>query len=210
MSEFAAAGTYTYVVTEAEGGIGGVTYDGTEHVVTFEVEDDLEDSLVLAEGTEQLVTVDIENTYEADSRDVSVKKIWNDADDADTIRPDTIQAQLFADGDAYGKPVALSEANGWSYTWTGLEATRNGKAIAYTVDEVSVPNGYTKTISGDATTGFVITNTHKPDKPHRMPKTGDEFDRTMMQVLGLAGATLAGIGAVLVVRGYLRRKEDEI
>ncbi|MBN3586013.1 Cna B-type domain-containing protein, partial [Algoriphagus aestuarii] len=44
-----------------------------------------------------------------------------------------------------------------------LDKNNAGKAIVYTVDEVEVPEGYTKSLSGDAETGYTITNTHNND-----------------------------------------------
>jgi len=94
-----------------------------------------------------------------------VKKVW---EDNGTGRPENILVQLFADGTACGQPVNLSAENGWKYTWENLPKNRNDagltgtqKAIAYTVEEVAVPEGYEATVTGSQETGFIVTNTLK-------------------------------------------------
>ena len=42
-----------------------------------------------------------------------------------------------------------------------LPVRKNGKTIAYTVEEAAVPEGYSAAVTGDAATGFTITNTHE-------------------------------------------------
>ena len=104
----------------------------------------------------------ITNTYKPESTSVSVTKKWSDNNDQDGVRPSSVTVQLYADGKASGDPVTLNEANSWKHTWSGLDKNAAGKAIAYTVKEVSVPNGYTSAVTGDASSGYTVTNTHKP------------------------------------------------
>ena len=107
-------------------------------------------------------TVKISNRKDTpEETSVSVKKVWNDSNNQDGIRPDSVTVQLYADGKASGAPVDLNAANNWSHTWTKLAKKANKTDIEYTVDEVSVPEGYTKTVSAnEAKTEYVITNTH--------------------------------------------------
>ncbi|MDB8776668.1 MULTISPECIES: Cna B-type domain-containing protein [unclassified Ruminococcus] len=101
------------------------------------------------------------NTYAPEETSVSVRKVWTDSDNQDGIRPASVTVQLYADGKASGAPVDLNAANNWSHTWTKLAKKANKTDIEYTVDEVSVPEGYTKTVSAnEAKTEYVITNTH--------------------------------------------------
>jgi len=103
----------------------------------------------------------ITNTYYSGggggTTSVSVEKVWDDSNDKDNLRPDSIKVQLYENGSEYGLPVTLSASNGWSTRWTHLS-----KGSTWTVDEVDVPTGYTKRISGSASDGFRITNTHTP------------------------------------------------
>ena len=90
----------------------------------------------------------------------TVTKLWEDGNDQDGLRPDSIQLQLYANGTATGEPVTVTgSGNSWSYTWSELPRyTDEGSAITYSADEVTVPNGYSKAVSGNT-----ITNTHTPE-----------------------------------------------
>jgi hypothetical protein len=109
------------------------------------------------------------NKRKIEKTNITVKKVWDDQNNAAKVRK-PIQVQLYANNKAVGDPVTLNEANNWSYTWTKQNKNYNptgasGKqeTIKYTVDELVIPEGYTKTITGNATS-FTITNTFVPGK----------------------------------------------
>lgn len=104
---------------------------------------------------------DITNSYTPGRTSVTVTKAWVDNDNKGNKRPSEIKIQLYADGRESGSPVALNEANKWTYTWTGLDEKNGGTTIAYTVKEVGTVDGYEASVSGDARTGYIITNTLK-------------------------------------------------
>ena len=111
------------------------------------------------------------NAHAAETTGVSVRKEWNDNGNRLGIRPESIRVQLFADGKAEGTAVTLNEANGWTYSWSNLPRYENAsgkiggsREIVYTVTELSVPAGYTMSISGNAAKGFVITNSTESGK----------------------------------------------
>ena len=106
---------------------------------------------------------DIQNTYTPGETSVNVSKVWNDANNQDGIRPTSIEVQLYADDTPEGSPVVLNSGNSWQHIWTGLPLKKAGQLISYTVKEVNVPNGYTIAESGDAATGYTLTNTHEPE-----------------------------------------------
>lgn len=111
----------------------------------------------------------VTNTHEPATMEVKVTKVWDDGNDQDRIRPKEITVRLLADGVDTGKTLVLSKDNGWTGSFTGLAVYKAGIKIVYTVQEVDVPDGYQMTgIAGDAATGFVITNYHKP-KPGTYP-----------------------------------------
>lgn len=95
--------------------------------------------------------------------EVTVTKVWNDNDNENELRPDSVQVQLYKDGDSFNLPVILNNENGWTYTWTELNAE-----YSYTVSEVSIPDGYTSAITGNMEDGFIITNTVIPEE---LPET---------------------------------------
>ena len=108
----------------------------------------------------------ITNSYTPEKTSVTVLKRWNDSENQDGKRPNSVTVQLYADDEASGKPVTLTESSGWLYTWIGLPMYKNdGTKIAYTVKEDSdLPSGYTSSVTGSAEGGYVITNSYTPEK----------------------------------------------
>ena len=141
---------------------------------------------------------------------VKGKKIWKDEDNKDGIRPSSVTVKLLADGKETGQTATVSETSGWTYEFTGLDRYQEGKEIAYTVEEVNVPDGYTASVEG-----YNITNTHTPEKPTPgkpnepgKPKKGGELPNTgseSNQVALVAGIALLGLGTGFLAR---RKKED--
>ena len=106
----------------------------------------------------------ITNTYTPGKTSVSVNKVWDDGNNRDGKRPNSVQVQLLANGVAYGDMITLSPANQWSHTWSNLAQKQDGQDIVYTVEEVTVVSGYeAPVITGDAKDGFTITNTYTPE-----------------------------------------------
>ena len=104
------------------------------------------------------------NTHEAEKTTVEVKKVWVDNDE----HPADVEVQLYADGKALGDTVKLNADNGWKYSWSNLcrNVRDDGvvREIKYTVAETKIPEGYVAKITGNASTGFVITNTKETGK----------------------------------------------
>ena len=143
--------------------------------------------------------------------DICVYKVWAGA--AGT--PKNISVQLYRNGTPHESSVILSAGNSWSHTWTGLNP-----ADKWTVDEVQVPAGFVKTISGDVTTGFIITNTRQnvpdepsrpeePDKPEKPkpPKTSDE-NNMQLWVTSLIAGSIGLCVVILIILRLLKRKKS--
>ena len=94
--------------------------------------------------------------------DIPVTKVW--------VGPatDSVTVNLYADG-VKVDTVQLTAANQWKHTFANLDKYENGREIVYTVDEVLIPEYKTK-ITGDAQTGFTITNSKET------PKTADHVN----------------------------------
>ena len=135
--------------------------NGTDIVYSWS-EGNMPEGYSLTDTAKDGTVTTLTNSYSTEETSVSVRKVWTDSDNQDGIRPESISVQLKADGKASGEPVVLNEANNWTYTWTKLAKNANKTEIQYTVDEVDVPSGYTKTVTKEST-GYVITNTHNPE-----------------------------------------------
>ena len=101
--------------------------------------------------------------FYASQIDIPVEKVWDDSNDQDGKRPLDVTVTLYADGEKTEKTLTLSAGNDWKGGFTGLPGAQNGKKISYTVKETPV-NDYTTEITGSASTGFTITNTHTPER----------------------------------------------
>ncbi len=126
---------------------------------------------------------------------VSVQKVWEDEDNIDGYRPDSVTIVLIADGEKTDRTLVLNAENNFAGTFSNLPVNKNGVAIVYTVEELEVEY-YESSITGNATDGFVITNTYIPDTiiddediPLNPPPTGDNITVTMwIAVAAICGA----------------------
>ena len=165
---FDEAGTYTYTIKEVKAGTteNGITYDAKTITAKVTVTDDGQGKLhatveYSSDGTANSTT--FTNVYTPAKTQVPVKKVWNDSDNQDGKRPESITVKLLADGVETGQTRELNAANNWQAIFTDLDADKGGTPIAYTIEEVSVAE-YESKVTGDATTGFTITNSYTPGK----------------------------------------------
>ena len=115
------------------------------------------------EYTTEISGTTIINKYQPGKTSISVVKAWEDENNQDGLRPTDIKVQLYADGTPEGEEITLNAGNQWSYTWSGLDEMKSGQKISYTVKEAGKVTGYDTVISGEAKTGYVITNSHTPE-----------------------------------------------
>ena len=142
---------------------------------------------------------------------VGVTKVWSG--DSEQDRPASIKVDLLSNGTVIDTAV-LTAADNWSHTFADLPTKdKDGKAYTYTVYEASV-SGYTTQITGDAQTGFIITNTKtstvtppestdptNPTEKQNLDKgtagslqTGDNSNKMIwIAAMLLSGAALTGI-----------------
>lgn len=99
------------------------------------------------------------NSYKPETTEISGTKTWNDAEDQDGKRPESITVRLLANGiEKDSQIVKADEAGSWTYKFTDLPKYEAGEEIVYTVTEDAVPD-YTTEISG-----YDITNSYAPGK----------------------------------------------
>lgn len=104
-----------------------------------------------------------------ETKEVKVKKAWNDDNNKDNKRPKSIKVTLMAkiggESTEYEvETVELNEENQWSYEFKGLPSKSGDTKITYTVKEESI-DGYKSVLSGSEKDGYTITNT--PEKPKK-------------------------------------------
>ena len=70
------------------------------------------------------------NTHTPETTEATVKKVWDDANNQDGIRPAELTVEL-----SNGDTVTLNEANKWTATIGNLPKYADGEEIAYTWTE---------------------------------------------------------------------------
>ncbi|MGI6721877.1 MAG: Cna B-type domain-containing protein [Anaerovoracaceae bacterium] len=104
----------------------------------------------------------ITNSHTPEKIDVSGSKVWNDKDDQDGMRPDSITVNLLANGEKL-ESKTVKASDDWAWTFNDVDKYKDGKEITYTVTEDTVDH-YTTDITGSVANGFTITNSHTPEK----------------------------------------------
>nr|WP_246476804.1 Cna B-type domain-containing protein [Salicibibacter cibi] len=127
--------------------------------------------------TQAIDGFDITNHYTPEETAVTVTKSWDDAQNQDGIRPDSIEVQLTADGEEHRDPVELSAENDWTHTWDELDANASGEAIDYSVEELTELPGYDASVDDDNHGNIIITNAYTPEETDVSgTKTWDDAD----------------------------------
>ena len=157
-------------------------YEAGKEIVYTVTED------AVADYTTEITGYDITNSYAPGKTSVTVTKAWADNDDRGGHRPKEIKVQLKADGENSGEEIILNAENKWTYTWSELDEKKAGKDIVYTVEEIGKIAGYISTVTGNATEGFIITNTITSVKISKVDITDQkELAGAHIQILGKDG-----------------------
>lgn len=176
----------TYTVTESDNAGYTVTVNGTkETTATGKIESG-------KTATAAFNNYKAGNNY-PDTTFVYVNKVWMDG--GSVRHPNSVTVQLYCNGKPYsltmfGRVVddgraVLSAANGWQYTWRGLDDRYN-----WTVGEVDVPYGYVCNVTHGGNY-WTITNTAVSGV--LPPQTGDNNSTTLwLALLLISGSALAG------------------
>ena len=166
-------GTY-YTVTEEEADTEGYVTTSSNAA-----------GVIAAGGTAQVSFTNTRNVEE-ETTSRTVYKVWNDENDAEGLRPDTLMVYLLADGDSVAA-AELNEANGWSAVFDDLPVyNADGSQIEYTVVEAYTAEYYVRYQYTQA--AINITNTHNPDEfTPRDPRDPELLTLIMDNMVPLGG-----------------------
>ncbi|MCC8142224.1 MAG: Cna B-type domain-containing protein [Lachnospiraceae bacterium] len=159
----------TYTITETKAPVG---YEIVDEAITVVIDEDGNVTVSGDTGSKEAVighVVNIENTPTEDiipeTVDVDGSKTWDDSNNEDGLRPESITIRLYADGEEINSVIVTSEDD-WKWEFTDLDKyNEEGAEIAYTITEDEV-NSYTSEVNG-----YDVTNTYTPEKP--TPETID-------------------------------------
>ena len=99
----------------------------------------------------------ITNSHELEKTTISGKKIWEDNNNQDGARPESITIRLLANGQEV-QQKSVSARDGWEYSFDNLLAYDERGRITYTLSEDAIEN------YSSEPNGFDFTNTHAPGK----------------------------------------------
>ena len=165
---------------------------GTSYTVTERVAQDMRVSSTGSEGaikgTGHMAA--FVNTMTQAYTDLIVRKAWNDANDAQKLRPQSVTVDVTRNGQTI-TTLTLNAANRWTQTLTQLPMVDdNGEAYDYDVVENDVPEGYTASVVTRGTT-FTVINTHRIDDGF-VPVDPENRRRGGLTILDDLGVPLGG------------------
>lgn len=169
----------------------------------------------------------------AGTTNVTAQIEWDDGDDADGLRPQSVQVELFQYWDNYrfdtpyeDEVAVLNAANGWKYTYSNLPLSVGGEKVSYILGNsnlYSIEN-YGKPEVARSGNTWTLTYTHTPTttppvEPEPEPNTTQVTVRIVWNdggnVDGLRPKSI-GVGLVKDWGGYFEelteytvREEDE-
>lgn len=165
---------------------------GTSYTVTERAAQDMRVSSTGSEGaikgTGHMAA--FVNTMTQAYTDLIVRKAWNDANDAQKLRPQSVTVDVTRNGQTI-TTLTLNAANRWTQTLTQLPMfDDNGEAYDYDVVENDVPEGYTASVVTRGTT-FTVINTHRIDDGF-VPVDPENRRRSGLTILDDLGVPLGG------------------
>ena len=112
---------------------------------------------------------DLTYTHAPAMTSTHVMQVWNDSDDADGLRLDSVEVSLYANDTPTGKSLTLSADNNWASEFGAMPKYDQGKPIAYTVEveggaaEELRNRGYTVDLVSYGDNDWSIVATRMPD-----------------------------------------------
>src|SRR5699024_9111715 len=135
-------------------------------VINYMVEEvNIHDGYESAVNTNDENNITITNTHFPEATEVSVEKVWEDAENQYGVRPNNVTVNLL-NGSEIESSVVLNEENDWQHTFDDLPKFANGEKIQYSVTENAVAEYSTSIETSAVETGLtsVVTNTYTPEE----------------------------------------------
>ena len=207
---FDRAGTFTYTITELNGGIQGWTYDTAVYTLTVTVTAEngkLVPVYTLTKDGQPAGELVFTNTYERivppDETVISGEKTWNHGGNQNP--PESIIVYVYADGELYEQRKVTAQ-DGWSYVFEGLpKFALDGHEIQYTIGEAPIRD-YEMKVEVYHLVNTYVPGTN-PEAPHSpgSPQSGDSEGSPGLWIGLAALALMSVLGIILLIR---RRRKN--
>ena len=138
-------------------------FDANGQKITYTIGEDQLDGYDAPEVDQGNFTVT--NTRTPEKISIKASKKWDDAENQDGKRPANVVVKLYKEVGGQKSEVAnrtLTEADQWATEFANLNKYEKGQEVVYSLEEDAVPH-YQSQVTGNATDGFVVTNTYKPE-----------------------------------------------
>ncbi len=178
-------------------------YNGDGIPITYTITvDTVKDYVTEIDGYE------IINSYSPYKVNLNIQLVWDDADDEEGIRPESVAVDLLENGEKTGDTLTLDESNGWSASFTDLDTYTNGEDIDYTV-EVSPIDGYKTFLSEERDTNCILLRSARTDGSEDETEddsTADAAETGDDTPVGLMTGLMLAAGAVLIAEVRYRKR----
>ena len=132
--------------------------NGSEIIYTW-TEGKMPEGYTLTDTDVEGTVTTLTNSYTPETVSAIIKKVWDDADNQDGKRPESLTVTL-----SDGTQVTLNEENDWTATVSDLPKFDNGQVIEYSWMEIEIPEGYTLTATDIEGTVTTLTNSYTPEE----------------------------------------------
>ena len=145
---------WSYEWTKLDGFASG------EEIIYTVTEDKVENYSTRIDKEENTYNFTITNSRSVEEITISVEKVWDDEDNAEGFRTDSVMVNLIANDEVI-ESVKLNAGNNWSYAWTELQKYVDGEEVVYDVTEDKVDNYTTNIVKDSDTNKYTITNSRE-------------------------------------------------
>lgn len=97
--------------------------------------------------------------WQRQTKSESVSIIWDDSNNPNNTRPDSVKVQLLQNGNNYGSEATIASSDNWTKTWSNLPVYSDDGSTqyTYTISNKSNVPGYTATVSKASNGTYVVT-----------------------------------------------------
>ncbi len=114
-------------------------------------------------------------SHEIEKVSVTTEVIWNDNNNKEGFRPESVTVKMFANGDEIDE-VTLDEESRWKYTWPVNPKFEDGQEIQYTISEAQPANYKAPVIQKTSETEWVYTVTNSREYEEVVVKVTKVWD----------------------------------
>ena len=141
--------------------------DDSEITYTWTQDGILPEGYALTDPSIDGIVTTITNSHTPEVTQVKVSKVWDDDDNEEGFRTESVTVHLMKGEDVIQTAVLNANSDpdhNWTHTWSGLAKNDNGTAINYTVTEDEVEHYTTQITKADGSFTYTVRNSRTVEK----------------------------------------------